>query len=68
MIEKLLTEKTSKPKEQKAPKQKSSEKDSKTDNDKNGGKASKQKKSKADKDPNAPKKALTAFMLYTNAR
>ena len=67
-LDKLLAEKGRQPKEQKATKQKNSTKNSKADNEKNGGKASKQKKQKAEKDPNAPKKPLTAFMLYTNAR
>ncbi len=31
-------------------------------------KGKRQKKPKAEKDPNAPKKPLTAFMLYTNKR
>lgn len=36
--------------------------------EKNGSKGTKTKKPKAEKDPNAPKKPLTAFMLYTNKR
>ena len=36
--------------------------------DKNGKKTGKGKKAKAEKDPFAPKKPLTAFMLYTNNR
>lgn len=31
-------------------------------------KANRRKKARAEKDPNAPKKPLTAFMLYTNKR
>jgi len=31
-------------------------------------KANRRKKAKAEKDPNAPKKPLTAFMLFTNLR
>ena len=64
----MLSEKAKHPKDQKAAKQKSSDKGALTDNDKNGGKSSKHKKQKADRDPNAPKKPLTAFMLYTNSR
>lgn len=64
----MVTEKAKPQKEQKAPKQKVSEKDEKASTEKNGGKSSKAKKEKAYKDPNAPKKPLTAFMLYTNAR
>lgn len=45
-----------------------SNKSDKAASEKNGGKTSKGKKAKAEKDPNAPKKPLTAFMLYTNNR
>mmetsp|Transcript_13424 Transcript_13424/g.15074 ORF Transcript_13424/g.15074 Transcript_13424/m.15074 type:complete len:220 (+) Transcript_13424:16-675(+) len=38
------------------------------DGEKNGGRGGKGKKQKKYKDPNAPKKPLTAFMLYTNKR
>lgn len=53
-------------KKTKASKAEKSNKSEKAASEKNG-KSSKTKK-KADKDPNAPKKPLTAFMLYTNHR
>lgn len=55
------------PKKSKSRTEKSVKSD-KAGSEKNGGKASKGKKQKAEKDPNAPKKPLSAFMLYTNNR
>lgn len=47
-------------------KKEKSTKSDKAASEKNG--KGKSKKVKAEKDPNAPKKPLTAFMLYTNIR